>query len=83
MQEAHGNESVVIKFLRGRAILAAVAHLHDPDPFPWLGRRSGETLLEEGERLLWSAMQGSVGGFNKVCKDMLRESRRRKKELGF
>ena len=69
LQEAHGNESIVTKFQRGRAITLAARYVRDPDPFPHAlpEERNRARQIHQAFHLIAAAREHSVGGFNKVC----------------
>ncbi|WUD70267.1 caspase family protein [Streptomyces sp. NBC_00510] len=67
LQEAHGNESIVTKFERGRAVTLAAKFLHSPDPFPRPLLQGRGPQLQQAVRLLLTAREHSVSGFNSVC----------------
>ncbi|MFC7220071.1 hypothetical protein ACFQLX_18150 [Streptomyces polyrhachis] len=67
LQEAHGNESIVIKFERGRAVTLAAGYLHRADPFPPQLMRGRRPQIQQAVTLLLTARRHSVGGFNAVC----------------
>ncbi|MEH0557306.1 serine protease [Streptomyces sp. B21-101] len=83
LQEAHGNESIVTKFERGRAITLAAKCLHsaNPFPFPWLDE--ARPLIKQANSLLATARDNSVGGFNAVCARWLWENRDVQTRLGL
>ncbi|WP_030206187.1 caspase family protein [Streptomyces sp. NRRL S-87] len=67
LQEAHGNESIVIKFERGRAVTLAAHYVHDANPFPRTLMRGRRDQIFLAAALLLTARKHSVGGFNRVC----------------
>ncbi|GAA0479498.1 caspase family protein [Streptomyces olivaceiscleroticus] len=67
LQEAHGNESIVTKFERGRAITLAARYLGDPNPISRPLPHERDAQLRQAFWLLNAAREHSVGGFNKVC----------------
>ncbi|OWA18421.1 hypothetical protein B9W68_05785 [Streptomyces sp. CS227] len=67
LQEAHGNESIVIKFERGRAVTLAARYVHNANPFPRTLMRGRRDQILQAANLLLTARGHSVGGFNRVC----------------
>ncbi|MEU4117818.1 hypothetical protein AB0F71_25400 [Kitasatospora sp. NPDC028055] len=67
LQEAHGAESIVTKFERGRAITLAAKLLHSPDPFPRSLLQGRGPQIRQAVGLLLAAREHSVSGFNLVC----------------
>ncbi|MET7905044.1 caspase family protein [Streptomyces sp. NPDC005355] len=67
LQEAHGNESIVIKFERGRAVTLAARYVHNANPFPRTLMRGRRDQILLAANLLLTARGHSVGGFNRVC----------------
>jgi tetratricopeptide (TPR) repeat protein len=67
LQEAHGNESIVIKFERGRAVTLAAGYVHKANPFPRTLMRGRRDQILQAADLLLTARGHSVGGFNRVC----------------
>ncbi|WP_030251425.1 caspase family protein [Streptomyces violens] len=83
LQEAHGNESIVTKFERGRAITLAAKYLHDPDPISRPLPHERDAQLRQAFWLLNAAREHSVGGFNKVCSWAASENNEVQKRLGL
>ncbi|MCF3129113.1 trypsin-like peptidase domain-containing protein [Streptomyces olivochromogenes] len=83
LQDAHGNESIVTKFERGRAITLAAKYLHRPNPFPFPWLHEARPLIKQANRLLATARDNSVGGFNAVCARWLWENRDVQTHLGL
>ena len=81
LQVARGNESIVVKFLRGQAITLAADWARNPEPFSWSGKGNTRTLLSLGNGLLFAARSASVGQFNQVCAEILIKNRRLETEL--
>ncbi|MGW5032213.1 caspase family protein [Streptomyces nigra] len=67
LQEAHGNESIVIKFERGRAVTLAARYVHNANPFPRALMRGRRDQILQAADLLLTARGHSVGGFNRIC----------------
>ncbi|MER7851482.1 caspase family protein [Streptomyces bacillaris] len=67
LQEAHGNESIVTKFERGRAVTLAARYVHNANPFPRTLMRGQRDQILQAANLLLTARGHSVGGFNRVC----------------
>ncbi|WP_225845948.1 caspase family protein [Streptomyces sp. HPF1205] len=67
LQEARGNESIVIKFERGRAVTLAARYVHNANPFPRTLMRGRSDQILQAANLLLTARGHSVGGFNRVC----------------
>ncbi|QNS05668.1 caspase family protein [Streptomyces xanthii] len=74
LQEAHGTESTVTKFERGRAITLAARYLGNSDPIPRSLPHERTDQLNHADRLLRSARDHSVGGFFKVCEKAAQEN---------
>lgn len=83
LQEAHGNESIVTKFERGRAITLAAKYLHDPNPISRPLPHERDAQLRQAFWLLNAAREHSVGGFNKVCSWAASENNEVQKRLGL
>ncbi|MBZ4018495.1 caspase family protein [Streptomyces purpurogeneiscleroticus] len=83
LQEAHGNESIVTKFERGRAITLAAKYLHDPDPISRPLPHERDAQLRQAFWLLNAAREHSVGGFNKVCSWAASENNEVQNRLGL
>ncbi|MEV0601779.1 hypothetical protein AB0I82_21095 [Streptomyces sp. NPDC050315] len=83
LQEAHGNESIVTKFERGRAITLAAKYLHDPDPISRPLPHERDAQLRQAFWLLNAAREHSVGGFNKVCSWAASENNEVQTRLGL
>lgn len=83
LQEAHGNESIVTKFQRGRAITLAAKVLHRQDPFPQSLLRGRGPQIRQGFFLLHAAREHSVSSFNAVCSIVARENNEVQGSLGL
>ncbi|WBB69079.1 hypothetical protein [Micromonospora sp. WMMD812] len=83
LQEAHGNESIVTKFERGRAITLAAKYRHSADPFPRSLLHRRHTQIQQAVDLLLLARGHSVSGFNLVCSRAVAENNAVQASLGI
>ncbi|MGW6984616.1 hypothetical protein ACWGE1_35060 [Streptomyces sp. NPDC054932] len=83
LQEAHGSESIVTKFERGRAITLAAKFLHSPDPFPPALLQGRGPQIRQAFFLLHAAREHSVSRFNAVCSTVARENNEVQGRLGL
>ncbi|QUQ68316.1 caspase family protein [Kutzneria sp. CA-103260] len=83
LQEAHGAESIVTKFERGRAITFAAKLLHSADPFPWSVLQGRGAQIKHAVNLLLVAREHSVGKFNSVCSRAVAENNYVQARLGL
>ncbi|MBL0799241.1 hypothetical protein G6539_00795 [Streptomyces albidoflavus] len=83
LQEAHGTESIVTKFERGRAITLAAKILHSPDPFPQSLLQGRGPQIRQAFFLLHAAREHSVSRFNAVCSTVARENNEVQGSLGL
>ncbi|SCD99013.1 caspase family protein [Streptomyces sp. DvalAA-19] len=83
LQEARGNESIVIKFERGRAVTLAARFLQNANPFPRTLMRGRRDQISLAVSLLLTARGHSVGGFNKVCSRAVSENNALQARLGL
>ncbi|MFB6961158.1 caspase domain-containing protein [Streptomyces sp. NPDC056309] len=82
LQEAHGTESIVTKFERGRAITLAAKFLHSPDPFPQSLLQGRGPQIRQAFYLLHTAREHSVSRFNSVCSRAAGENNAVQERLG-
>ncbi|WP_327270266.1 caspase family protein [Streptomyces sp. NBC_01218] len=67
LQSAHGNESIVVKFERGRAVTLGARYVRSANPFPRTLMHGRGDQIVQAANLLLTARRHSVGGFNRVC----------------
>ncbi|MFI1707580.1 hypothetical protein [Streptomyces griseoruber] len=83
LQEAHGAESIVTKFERGRAVTLAAKFLNAPDPFPRSLLQGRGPQIRQAFYLLHTAREHSVSGFNSVCSRAAGENNAVQERLGL
>ncbi|GAB2996457.1 caspase family protein [Amycolatopsis acidiphila] len=83
LQEAHGAESIVTKFERGRAITLAAKFVHNPNPFPQSVLQGRGEQIKQAVNLLLAAREHSVGKFNSVCSRAVAENNDLQARLGL
>ncbi|MDX2622696.1 caspase family protein [Streptomyces sp. WI03-5b] len=83
LQEAHGAESIVTKFERGRAITLAAKFVSSQDPFPQSLLEGRGPQIRQAFFLLHAAREHSVSRFNAVCSIAARENNEVQRCLGL
>jgi Caspase domain len=83
LQEANRAESIVTKFHRGRAVTLAARVLQNPDPFPQEVLQGSGHQLGEAFKMLLTAREHSVAGFNVVCSAAVRQNNETQVLLGL